>query len=235
MTRPSQPACPDRRDLLVAVAAGEARRDLALQAHLIACVGCSAFLSGVERQMRALSSLQRPTAPRELEGLVVAATQAGQRQDRAIAALRSLTPVAMPRAVDREIWPVGAGLPLHLDTLAEHDTARSIARRFAGRIERLQAPRTLDARVTSIFSATRLRRDRFVRRFALSAAAALLIAFTVAGTLFIIDRPAVVAAGPKFVIQRVSSTSEFSSMAQATFSALAGGLSDADRIAQEKL
>lgn len=238
MTRPSQPACPDRRDVLVAVAAGDVRRDLALEAHLIACVGCSAFLAGVELQMRALNSLRRPSVPRELEGLVVAATQAGHRQDRAIAALRAVGPVAMPREVDRAIWPVGDAVPPFGETLQDPtrlDPSRSIARRFAGRIERLQAPRTLDARVTSIFAAGRLRRDRLVRRFALVVAATVLVAFTIAGTLFLADRPVVSASEPKFVIQRVSSTSELSPLLQSTFAALAGGLSDADRIAKEKL
>ncbi|MBL8859804.1 MAG: hypothetical protein JNL28_14955 [Planctomycetes bacterium] len=237
MTRPSQPACPDRRDVLVAVAAGDVRRDLALEAHLVACAGCAAFLHNVERQMRALATLRAQRAPRELEGLVVAATQAGHRQDRAVLALRSVGPIKMPRAVDRAIWPVGTGVPPLLDSLIDHDlqdASRSIARRFAGRIERLQAPRTLDARVTSIFSLARLRRDRLVRRFSLVAAALVLVAFTVAGTLFLTDRPAVIAAEPKFIIQRATSTAEFSELAQSTFSALSGGLTDAERIAKGK-
>jgi hypothetical protein len=53
----------------------------------------------------------------------------------------------MPPEIDRVIWPVGAGAPPALDRLVERslqDPTNAISRRFAGRIERLQAPRALD-------------------------------------------------------------------------------------------
>lgn len=237
MSRSPTHACPDRRDTLVAVAAGEAMRDLALEAHLIACGGCSAFLASVQTQVRALRGLGALQAPRELQGLVVAATQAGHRQERAVAALRSLGPISMPPEVDHAIWPLDLSAPHALDRLVDRnlqDPTNSIARRVAGRIERLQAPRDLDARVGQVYAFGAKRRERAARRLAFSTAALVLVAITVTATWLIARSGDVAAAEPQFVIERVTSPDAFDPLLRSTLSGLLGGAPDAQRIVQEK-
>jgi hypothetical protein len=238
MSRSRQPACPERRDVLVAVAAGESKRDLALEAHLLACSGCRGFLAGVEAQMRAFRDLERRRTPRELDGLVVAATQAGHRQDRAVRALRSIGSTPMPAEIDRAIWPAGAEAPPVLDRLVERnlqDPTHTIARRFAGRIERLQAPRALEARVTRLSAFGRKRRDPFARQVALVAAALVLAVLTLTATWFIAKQSDVTAAEPLFVIERVNSVEEFDPFVQGTLAGLLGGVPDVERIQKGKL
>lgn len=238
MSLPHPPACPDRRDMLVAVAGGELKRDLALEAHLIACGGCREFFASVEVHVRELRALTTRPAPRELEGLVVAATQAGHRQDRAVAALRVIGPAVMPPEVDRVIWPIGASAPPVLDRIVDgnlQDPTHSIARRFAGRIERLQAPRALDARVSKIRAFGRIRRERFGQRVSLAVGALVLVAITITATWFIARQSEVEAREQKFVIEHVTSLDEFGPLAQSTLSSLLGGSPDADRMRKSKL
>jgi hypothetical protein len=213
--------CPDQRERLIAVATGEARRDFALDAHLARCGGCRAWLERVELHVAALRELPRMSAPRALEGRVVAATQAGYRQDRAVEALRDIAPVKMPAEVDNAIWPVGKTAPPVLDRLVDQDLqeqTRGIARRFAGRIERLSAPRTLDARVRSVWSSASARRSGSRRWLAL-AAAAMLVVLSVTGTLWFVGRKR----APEFVIQRVSSPAELDPVLQEAFAIAIGG------------
>ncbi|MDZ4773768.1 MAG: hypothetical protein SGI72_11620 [Planctomycetota bacterium] len=237
MSRSSTHACPDRRDTLVAVAAGEAMRDLALEAHLIACGGCNAFLASVQTQVRALRGLTPLPAPRELHGLVVAATQAGHRQERAVAALRSIGRATMPPEVDHAIWPIGVSAPPVLDDLVNRslqDPTHSFARRFAGRIERLSAPRDLDARVGKVYEFGAKRRERAARRLAFATAALVLVGITVTATWLVARSGEVTAAEPQFVIERVTSPEAFDPLWRSTLSGLLGGAPDADRIVREK-
>jgi hypothetical protein len=231
MDLPGKSPCPDQRERLIAVAAGEARRDFALDAHLARCGGCRAWLERVELHVVALRELPRMSAPRELEGRAVAATQAGFRQDRAVEALRGIAPVTMPIDVDRAIWPAGKSAPPVLDRLVDQDLqeqTRGIARRFAGRIERLSAPRTLDARVKSVWSGAGARRSDSRRWLAL-AAAVMLVGLSVTGTLWFVGRqrsviqPPVEVARPEVIIERVSSPAELSPALQDAFALVLGG------------
>lgn len=240
MSRSQRPACPDRRDTLVDVASDLARRDASLEAHLIACDGCRDFLASVEAQRRAFRDLARKSAPRELDGYVVAALQAGHRQDRAIEALRSLERMPMPLDADLAIWPAGAVAPAALDRLVERDLqdpTHSIARRFAGRIERLQAPRELETRVATVIALSGKRRRRAARGVSLALAALGLVGLSALGTWFFATRPgSVVAAGPKFVVEHVHSASELDPLLGSTLASLLGGLPDAEvHLKKEKL
>jgi hypothetical protein len=259
MEAPGKSPCPDQRDRLIAVATGEARRDFALDAHLARCGGCRAWLGRVELQIGALRKLPRMSAPRALEGRAVAATQAGFRQDRVVETLRKITPVTMPIDVDCTIWPVGKTAPPVLDRLVDQDLqeqTRGIARRFAGRIERLSAPRTLDARVKSVWSSTGTRSSQ--RRWIALAAAVLLVVLSVTGTLWFVGRQrpidlpnlaskggvqgdgaptvpdgrpdpsrAVDSGRPEFIIQRVSSPADLDPALQHAFALVLGGAPDA--------
>jgi uncharacterized protein YbaR (Trm112 family) len=237
MSRPHLLACPDRRDTLVAVAAGLSKRDLALETHLIACNGCRGFLVSVEAQLRALSELRPMSAPRELDGLVVAATQAGYRQDRAVAALRAIGKTPMPAEVDRVIWPVGLKAPPVLDRLVERDLqdpTHSIGRRFAGRLDRVPVPPGLQARVESIYALRRKRRESPARRLSLASGLVALAALAIAITWFVARPGQAIAAEPRFVIEHVTSPSAFDPLLESTLSALLGGVPDAESIVKGK-
>jgi hypothetical protein len=232
MDAPRKKPCPDQRDRLIAVATGEAERDFALDAHMARCEGCSGWLARVELHVSALRDLGSVRAPRELDGRVVAATQAGHRQDRAVEALRGLGPIAMPAEVDKAIWPAGKTAPPVLDRLVDRDLqeqTRGIARRFAGRIERLKAPRTLDARVNTVWAARAMwekARHRSDWRWMALAAALLLVVLSVTATLYVVGRP-VTKQGPRFVIERVASPAELDPALRETFALVVGGAPDA--------
>jgi hypothetical protein len=144
----------------------------------------------------------------------------------------------MPAEIDRAIWPAGAEAPPVLDRLVERnlqDPTHTIARRFAGRIERLQAPRALEARVTRLSAFGRKRRDPFARQVALVAAALVLAVLTLTATWFIAKQSDVTAAEPLFVIERVNSVEEFDPFVQGTLAGLLGGVPDVERIQKGKL
>jgi len=233
----SKRPCPDHRERLIAVAAGEGARDFALDAHLARCEGCRAWLVRVELHVTALRGLGSVPAPRDLEGRVVAATQAGFRQDRAVQALRDLGAVTMPVEVDRAIWPSGKSAPPVLDRLVDNDLqeqTRGIARRFAGRIERLKAPRSLDARVKTAWTAKsawmRARRRSDWRWLAL-AAALVLVVLSVTATLYVVGRSETgrtqIVRGPRFRIEHVDSPADLDPALQRAFALVVGGATDA--------
>jgi hypothetical protein len=229
--------CPDQRERLIAVAAGDVARDFALDAHIARCEGCRAWLSRVELHVAALRDLGSVQAPRDLEGRIVASTQAGFRQDRAVQALRDLEPVRMPVDVDKAIWPTGKSAPPVLDRLVDNDLqeqTRGIARRFAGRIERLKAPRTLDARMKSAWALksawVRARRRSDWRWLAL-AAALLLVVLSVTATLYVVGRSetgrGARGGGPQIVIERVASPADLDPVLQRAFALVVGGAPNA--------
>jgi hypothetical protein len=144
----------------------------------------------------------------------------------------------MPPEADRAIWPIGTSAPPVLHRLVDRnlqDPAHSIARRFAGRIERLQAPRALESRVTTVYALGRGRRGGFGRQFSLVAGALVLASITIAATWFIARQNTVGAAEPEFVIEHVKSLDAFDPFVQSTLTGLLGGVPDVDRIQKGKL
>ena len=88
--------------------------------HLHACSECARHWQGLLVQIHALASLSRISAPRDLEGRVVASFHAGHRQDRIVAQLR---------AVDRR--PVPEELVARLErALEERHTAPPVLDRM---------------------------------------------------------------------------------------------------------
>lgn len=80
-----------------------------LHQHALSCAGCRAAVAAWSKQARALRTLPRLAAPRELDGLVVAALHAGARQERAVRELAALPQVAAPRELDARIEAMLAG------------------------------------------------------------------------------------------------------------------------------
>ena len=143
-------------------------------AHRSSCEPCERWARRVEARERALSGLERRRAPAELEGAVVAALEAGFRQDRVVDAVLGLGRVSSPRALDhalsgeltaRESYSDRAGeLPGSLpaarrlrapaelaDLVSEElgDPAGHRARRFVGSLQRLTAPAELAERLAA--------------------------------------------------------------------------------------
>ena len=172
------PICQDTRDRLLE-SESSASDDASLSAHLAACGECAEFARRA-RQIRAgLSQVSRVAAPRELDGLVVAATQPGSRQERAVAALSSLARLPAPaELVGRalEAPTVRPRAPAVLDRLVDEDlrdASAAMARRFAGRLDRRRAPPVLLERLQQ--SAFSVLRTDTTRRNVLAAAAVVLL------------------------------------------------------------
>ncbi|MGH8310974.1 MAG: hypothetical protein ACRETX_14410, partial [Steroidobacteraceae bacterium] len=206
-------------------------RDAGLDQHLARCSACRAFLERVGLRLEALSGLKRLQAPRDLDGRAVAATQAGFRQDRAIAALQTLDVRAMPRDLDQRMWPDDAKAPRVLDRLVASeldDPARALARRFVGRLERLRAPRELDAAVKRRAIGGRSPRssERMFAPILLFSAAAVVLAIGLGGTLMLLQKSVAAAPGPRVVIERVNSLYEMSPELVQAFAQFSGGVAD---------
>ena len=151
--------CTAVRDALLEHRGRAAEDDLGIAAHLDACPECSAFAQKTAALSALLETLPRRAAPSELAGLVVAATQAGHRQARAVNALSALARLPAPSALEvialdearLDELPIGAKAPPVLDRLVDEDLrdqAAAISRRFAGRLDRRRAPGLLRVRLS---------------------------------------------------------------------------------------
>lgn len=130
-----------------------------LALHLRECPACADVRARILRLYDALASLPRHSAPAELDGLVVAATQAGQRQERALAHLRVMLRHEAPAGLESRLaaeprLTLGSGArlsaPAVLDRLVDEelrDPAKAMARRYVSRLERLGPPASLRERV----------------------------------------------------------------------------------------
>jgi len=136
--------------------------------HSRACPDCAAYAARAERAVREVGGLERFEAPDELEGLVVAALNAGAREGRAVQAVsrlaRQVLPEELERAVETEA-EIAAGLsgplgravdrervlvPSVLDRLVQEelsDPVKATVRRAVSSLPRQTAPTELDARV----------------------------------------------------------------------------------------
>jgi hypothetical protein len=129
------------------------------------------------------------------------------------------------------MWPDDAKAPRVLDRLVAsdlEDPTHALARRFAGRLERLRAPRELDAAVKrrSIGGRSQRSSERSFAPFLLFAAAALVLVIGLGGTLLLLQKSVTAAPGPRMVIERVNSIDEMSPELQQMFAQISGGLAD---------
>jgi hypothetical protein len=195
--------CERARELLLDGRFAVAARPAELREHLDSCAACAAEASRAERLVASLAAMVRVTAPRDLDGFVVATMHEGYRQDRAVAALRTLGRLSTPgeltgrtlrsRRSLREPWleepssdasAAGTHAPAVLERLVDENLRRGSAdagRRFASRLDRLQAPRILRGRIEASVRSL-LGGDRSLRR-AIPVAAALLV--LLGGTLWL--------------------------------------------------
>jgi len=131
--------------------------------HPEGCPQCAEYASRVARATRGLTELEQLEAPDALEGMVVAALQAGVREGRAVRAVSDLERQALPeqleRAVETEVEIAAVGGPFEtervqvpsvLDRLVHEelsDPIKANVRRVVSSLPRERAPAELDVRV----------------------------------------------------------------------------------------
>lgn len=226
---PARPA--DRR--APGAGAPDARGDL--DAHLATCTGCRRELARARFRIALVGGLQRVPTPAALDGVVVAALQAGARQERAARAVADLTSVAAPDELARRIAiPRAPEVLCRLVAEDLADPAKAVASRYAGRLARLRAPADLEERL-----------GRAARRPAARFAPLALVAFGVLLSVSALVLAHVLrsdgrgaADAPRelvLVVERVESVRDLDPVAGQLLSGFTGGLLDADRLTREEL
>lgn len=189
-----------------------------------------------ERAARALEGLGRLEVPRTLDGKVVASTQAGHRQDRAVEHVSSLSSVPAPaeleRAVMASIDPSVSDVPADLRQRVELELNHpelSVGRRLARNLTALAAPSELDERVDwTLRHLDELRPRRALRLVTgglVAAAASILLWLGTTGG----DAPAPERTEFRFKVVEYDSTADLSPFAARLFSSATGGLTDVRR------
>lgn len=219
--------------------------------HRAACEPCARWAQRLEARERALGGLERLTAPAELDGAVVAALEAGYRQDRAVDALRGLGRVSSPRELDHaltgelasrevltdaEVPDLPSSLPAAqrmrapselADLVAEElgDPAGQRVRRFVGSLERLEAPAELEERLAAM-DFSRGGRQRATPM--LATALGVLVVAVLALGYALRSQPQ----EPRydFVVEVVDDPSQLSSMGLGLLNSVSGGIVDAGRL-----
>jgi hypothetical protein len=221
--------CREFRIRMVALADGATQRDSALDAHLAQCVECRARLERTEQIIGALRDLERMTPALDMDGLTVAATQAGRRQERAVRAVRLLERMHVPEELERKLVEGPEKAPGALERLVDHDLqdpTQAVARRFAGRLERLAAPRALEGRLAR---SVLVRHDRDARRVrALVLAAAFVLVVSALGWILVQKRP-VTEHGPAIVVQHVASPNDLDKSARDVFAQFSLGFLEVEK------
>ncbi len=134
-----------------------AEPDAALAQHLGQCSGCGARAAHARALVRTLQGLETQRAPRELEGAVVAALNAGARQERAVASLRALERASVPGELEERVetlalWPEELSAPVELDQRLDQELrapTQAMSQRFLAKLDRLRAPPVLETRVAA--------------------------------------------------------------------------------------
>jgi len=209
----------------------------ALGAHFASCESCRQAFERMCRIRPALANLERRRAPAALDGLVVAATQAGQRQERALAHLRTALRQEVPAQLDSFLGATSSALlsgvgripaPAVLERLVEEelrDPQQALMRRYVSRLQRLDAPASLRTRVQQILRAPRRAAGR---RAVLASAALVVLCFGLWGWWSLEHvRPR-----PKFQVVYVDDVKQMDPLAAAMLSGLTGGSSELKGLAR---
>lgn len=203
-----------------------------LSAHLERCAECAAFAHRTTSIVALVSTLPRRAVPAELAGLVVAATQAGHRQERAIRALSALSRLPAPSDLESitlgggrtDERPIVAKAPAVLDRLVDEDLrdpAAAISRRFAGRLDRRAAPNALRERLAGASWASTSRGYRLLVPVAAG------VALLVLSSVWIFrDRTQVPAADDDFQVVYETNLDSMDPMARGMLYGLSGGVID---------
>lgn len=133
----------------------EAHRDV-LASHAARCAACAQFEKRFAFREAELARIERLSAPQELEGRVVAALEAGARQQRAVEALLGISRLKPPVELDGAVLAVASdrgrhAAPAVLERLVSEelsDPAKARTRRFVGSLRRFHAPRALAQRLS---------------------------------------------------------------------------------------
>src|SRR5258706_2283658 len=201
----------------------------ALGAHLAECASCRQAFEGMCRTRAALESLARIRAPAALDGLVVASTQAGQRQERVLAHLRTALRHEAPARLDSRIGVPSSSLLGEvgrvsatdvLERLVEEelrDPQHALTRRYVSRLQRLDTPGSLSDRVQQILGSPR----RSVARRTLLAGAALAVLFSALWGWWGIERAHL---RPRFQVVLVADVRELRPTAREMPSAVPAGV-----------
>jgi len=207
----------------------------ALGAHFASCESCRQAFERMCRIRPALANLARLSAPAALDGLVVAATQAGQRQERALAHLRTaLAPrkgrQEVPAGLDPFLGAAGSALlsgvgrvaaPAVLERLVEEelrDPQQALMRRYVSRLRRIDAPASLRTRVQQVLRAPR----RSMGRRAVLAGAALVVLCAAMWGWWSLEH---VKPRPKFQVVFVDDLNQLDPLALGMLAGLTGGVS----------
>jgi len=199
----------------------------ALGQHLEACAACRAAFGRMGRIRAALGALARLPAPQALDGRVVAATQAGQRQERVLAHLRAALRHDAPEQLDTQVG-VGGILgevgritaPAVLERLVEEelrDPQHALARRYVSRLRRLGPPPSLRERVHEALGLPR----RPAGRSALLAGAALAVLFASIWGWWSLERTSL---RPRFQVVYVDDVRDLDPLAREMILGATGGL-----------
>lgn len=221
--------CTKRRDeLALALCESEAFVP-ALREHLEVCAECRAYAEGVTRCVDTLGNLERMTAPADLAGRVVAALNAGFREDRTARYLEALSRQTAPQELEQQLSG-SERLAQDLEARVARELAHPeeiIGERLARVAQRYEAPAELEALVAQDLATGRRRSKRhpvkLVSGLALAAAASLV--------LWINSGP-VAPAKPSldslsFRVREVESVTELNSMARLLMGGVTGGASEA--------
>jgi hypothetical protein len=204
----------------------------ALGEHFEGCEDCRRAFARMCRTQAALRALTPRPAPFELDGLAVAATQAGQRQERALAHLRTALRHGAPAPLDARVGEsVGSGLladvprvaaPAVLARLVEEelrDPQHALTRRYVSRLQRMGPPASLRDRVQRALG---IQRRRASRGAWLGAAALLVLVASIWGW-WNFERAGL---RPRYQVVYVDDVSELEPLARAMLMGATGGWSE---------
>lgn len=223
-------ACRDFLESMLEAAPQRPPAEGALERHLAACSSCREAFARMCRTREAFTSLAPQRAPGELDGLVVAATQAGQRQERALAHLRTSLRHAAPAGLEQRLGPGTAALggvrrvaaPAVLDRLVDEelrDPQHALTRRYVARLQRLGPPPSLRERVAELLGAQSGPR----RRPWLLASAALLVLVGTMWSWWRIERASL---RPRFQVVYVDDVEQLDPLARDLLYGATGGWSE---------
>ncbi len=225
------PPCREFLSAMLEAAPERPAAESALGLHLAECAACRGAFEGMCRTRAALEGLAPVRAPAALDGLVVAATQAGQRQERVLAHLRTALRHEAPSRLDVRVGVAGSSLlgevgrvnaPSVLERLVEEelrDPQHALTRRYVSRLHRLESPVTLRERVQQVLGSPR----RTLARRSLLAGAALTVLIAALWGWWAIERAQV---RPRFQVVYVDDVRELDPFARQMLSGVTGGWSE---------
>jgi hypothetical protein len=222
--------CRDFHFAMLETAPERPAAESALGAHLEQCASCQRSFEGICRTRAALVRLASLPAPAALDGLVVAATQAGQRQERVLAHLRTALRHEAPARLDTRLGAgsslIGEVARVNAPTVLERlvteelrDPQHALTRRYVSRLKRLDTPHSLRGQVQQVLGSPR----RPAGRRMLLAGAALAVLCAAMWGWWSLERTQT---RPRFLVVNVDDMRELDPFARAMLSGVTGGLSE---------